>query len=114
MRVAHSLMDYGTCFLQRTYTDANIAENVFLALDGCVDALYELLYSDPGRLVSDIELVVQLTVEQNEVGQTEVNCQYYFVDHAFRVLFWLHDPKKVAESLFSALRGVYDPSHMRE
>jgi hypothetical protein len=107
-------MDYGTYSLQRTYTEANIDENVFRALDGCVDALYnELLCDDSGNIgTDDIELVVQLTVEQTEAGQAEVNCQYYFVDHTARILFWLHDPLEAAENLFGALRGVYDLSHM--
>jgi hypothetical protein len=102
-------MDYGMYSLQRTYTEANINENLFRALDGCVDALYDdLLCDDSGDIATDdIELVVQLTLEKNEVC-----CQYYFVDHNARMLFWLHNPKKVAESLFSALQGVYDPSHM--
>jgi hypothetical protein len=107
-------MDYGTYSLQRTYTEANIDENVFRALDGCVDALYdELLCDDSGDIGTDhIELVVQLTVEQTEVWQTEVNCRYYFVDHKARILFWLHDPHEATENLFGTLRGVYDPSHM--
>ncbi|KAJ8598069.1 hypothetical protein M405DRAFT_802979 [Rhizopogon salebrosus TDB-379] len=100
---------YNATGSRRTYTEANIDENLFRALDGCVGALYDdLLCDDSGDIgTDDIELVVQLTLEKNEVY-----CQYYFVDHNARMLFWLHDPKKVAESLFSALQGVYDPSHM--
>ena len=56
----------------------------------------------------DIELVVQLHVGQGD----EVFCQYYFVDHKARILFWLHDTHEVAKNLFGALRGVYDLSHM--
>jgi hypothetical protein len=107
-------MDYGTYSLQSTYTEANIDENVFRALDGCVDVLYDGLLCDDSEDIGtdDIELVVQLTVEQNEVGQTEACCQYYFVDHKARILFWLHDTHEVAKNLFGALRGVYDLSHM--
>ncbi|KAJ8586110.1 hypothetical protein M405DRAFT_377978 [Rhizopogon salebrosus TDB-379] len=93
----------------RTYTEANIDENVFSAVDGCVSALYDdLLRDDSGDIgIDDIELVVQL-----KVRQTEVYCQYYFVDHKARILFWLHDPSKATEILFGMLPGVYDLSHM--
>jgi hypothetical protein len=109
MRVTHSFMDYGIYSLQRTYTEANIDENVFSAVDGCVSALYDdLLRDDSGDIgIDDIELVVQL-----KVRQTEVYCQYYFVDHKARILFWLHDPSKATEILFGMLPGVYDLSHM--
>ncbi|OAX36665.1 hypothetical protein K503DRAFT_285380 [Rhizopogon vinicolor AM-OR11-026] len=93
---------------RRAYTEANIDEITFREVDGCVDALYELARNNSVDLTTgDIELVVQL-----EVAQDEVSCQYYFVDHKERTVFWLHDPSEATESIFSALQGVYDPSHM--
>ncbi|KAJ8586107.1 hypothetical protein M405DRAFT_377999 [Rhizopogon salebrosus TDB-379] len=99
---------------RRTYTEAIIDKNVFLAVDMCVAALYGNLLRDvSGDIRTDsIELVVQLKVLQTEAGQTQVYCQYYFVDHKARILFWLHDPHKATENLFGALPGVYDLSHM--
>jgi hypothetical protein len=88
----------------------------FRAVDKYVRELYKLVQTslvglaasvDPA-VPDDIELVVQLHVGQGD----EVVCQYYFVDHNARILFWLHDPKNAADNLFSALQGVYDLSHM--
>ncbi|KAG1787255.1 uncharacterized protein HD556DRAFT_1521457 [Suillus plorans] len=55
----------------------------------------------------DIELLVQLWLTEGEI-----TCQYYFIDHAARTLFWLHDTShETTVNIFSGLRGVDDPSH---
>jgi hypothetical protein len=56
----------------------------------------------------NIELVVQLLPIAGEM-----TCQYYFVDHGARTLFWLHDSHEATTKIFSGLRGVEDPSHIR-
>lgn len=58
--------------------------------------------------VADIELVVQLWPTDGEM-----TCQYYFVDHSARTIFWLHDNLEATMNIFSGLRGVNDPSHIR-
>jgi hypothetical protein len=101
-------MDNGTYYLQRAYTEAIIDEAKFRTVAECVDALYDLARMMSVDLAADdIELVVQL-----EEGQAGVSCQYYFVDHNARTLFWLHDPHEAIEHLFSAVRVVYGLSHM--
>jgi hypothetical protein len=101
-------MDNETYYLQRAYTEAIIDEAKFRTVAGYVDALFDLARMKSVDLAADdIELVVQL-----EEGQAGVSCQYYFVDHNARILFWLHDPHEVTVRLFSAVQVVYGLSHM--
>ncbi|KAJ8598064.1 hypothetical protein M405DRAFT_927825, partial [Rhizopogon salebrosus TDB-379] len=100
---------YNNTVGRRAYTEAIIDEAKFRTVAECVDALYDLARMKSVDLAADdIELVVQL-----EEGQAGVSCQYYFVDHNARTLFWLHDPHEAIEHLFSAVRVVYGLSHMR-
>jgi hypothetical protein len=79
----------------------------FSLVDACVDKLHDLArINSVNPEDHNIELVVHIT-------QDEVNvCQYYFVDHATQTLFWLHPHVQATDSIFSGLRGVYDPSHI--
>ncbi|KAG0697076.1 hypothetical protein DFH29DRAFT_836251 [Suillus ampliporus] len=96
---------------RNTFTEANMDETTFRLVDECVDELYDLAHAKSASLQSDeIELVVQLWPAEAEDAQ--VSCQYYFVDHATRTLFWLHD-HQATENIFSGLQGVADPSHIR-
>ncbi|KAG2344644.1 hypothetical protein BDR05DRAFT_961554 [Suillus weaverae] len=94
---------------RKTFTEAIMDETTFHLLARCVDELYDMLISRVPSLESDdIELVVQLWLAEGEM-----TCQYYFVDHAARTLFWLHDNREATMNIFSGLRGVDDPSHIR-
>ncbi|KAG1733735.1 hypothetical protein EDB19DRAFT_1209482 [Suillus lakei] len=85
---------------------------MFGLLDECVDVLYDLARTKSANLeAGDIELVVQLAQPEAEGGQ--VICHYYFADHKARTLFWLHDRHQATDDIFSGLRGVADPSHIR-
>ncbi|KAG1718140.1 hypothetical protein EDB19DRAFT_1838552 [Suillus lakei] len=87
-------------------------ETTFRLIDECVNGLYDLARAESASLeADDIELVVQLP--QLEVEGAQVSCQYYFVDHAARTLFWLHDNDQATVNIFSGLQGVVDPSHIR-
>ena len=59
---------------------------------------------------NDIELVLQLS-RSGSPGANPL-CQYYFVDHANRTLFWVQDHLKATEDIFCGLRGINDPSHV--
>lgn len=85
-------------------------ETTFHLLAECVDGLYDMARAKLTSLeAEDIELVVQLWPTEGEI-----TCQYYFVDHAARTLFWLHDTNhETTVNIFSGLRGVDDPSHIR-
>ncbi|KAG1775692.1 hypothetical protein EV702DRAFT_1116121 [Suillus placidus] len=98
------------------FTEATVDCNMFGLLDGWVDELNKLAQTNSVDLGADnIELVVQLV--QTEAEDAEVLCHYYFVDHRARTLFWLHDrlhdPDQATGDIFSGLRGVTDPSHIR-
>ncbi|KAG1732668.1 uncharacterized protein EDB91DRAFT_667312 [Suillus paluster] len=97
---------------RKTFTEANMDETTFCLIDGYVDGLYDLARAESVNLqIDDIELVVQLWPAEPEDEQ--VSCQYYFVDHAFRTLFWLHDHDQATVNIFSGLQAVADPSHIR-
>ena len=96
-------------YSQRTFTEANIDETTFHLVDGCVDTLYTLCAESVDLGDNDIELVLQLS----HSGSTGANplCQYYFVDHANRTLFWVQD-HQATDDIFCGLHGIYDPSHV--
>ncbi|OAX38259.1 hypothetical protein K503DRAFT_718438 [Rhizopogon vinicolor AM-OR11-026] len=95
---------------RRTFTEANMDKTTFRLVDGCVDALHNLARTKSVNLENDnIELVVH--VEQAE-DNAPVPCEYYFVDHVTRTLFWLHENDHATDNIFSGLQGVYDPSHI--
>ncbi|KAG2125742.1 hypothetical protein DEU56DRAFT_563875 [Suillus clintonianus] len=95
---------------KRAFTEGHIDESSFRLMDRCVDELY-----DRGRTITpnfdanDIELVVQVVPAHTDY------CQYYFVDHTTRTLFWLHDQdhNEATYNIFDDFRGVCDPSHIR-
>ncbi|KAG2078422.1 hypothetical protein BDR04DRAFT_1226420 [Suillus decipiens] len=94
---------------RKTYTEAIMDETTFHLLAECVDRLYETARAKSAHLETDnIELVLQLWLSEGEM-----TCQYYFVDHATRTLFWLHDNREATMNIFSGLRGVNDLSHIR-
>ncbi|KAG1859074.1 hypothetical protein C8R48DRAFT_714446 [Suillus tomentosus] len=95
---------------RKTFTEAIMDETTFHLLAGCVDGLYDMARAKSTSLEpEDIELVVQLWPIEGEM-----TCQYYFVDHAARTLFWLHDTNhETTMNIFSGLRGVDDLSHIR-
>lgn len=95
---------------KRTFTEGHINEYLFHLMDRCADELYDLARTQsPNFDAGDIELVVQV-----EPNQTD-SCQYYFVDHETRTLFWLHvyDQATATEAVFDGFQGVSDPSHIR-
>jgi hypothetical protein len=47
-----------------------------------------------------------------DVDAGEKVCSYYFADRAERTLFWLHELG--TGDLFDGVRGVNEPSHIRE
>ncbi|KAG1798368.1 hypothetical protein EV424DRAFT_470327 [Suillus variegatus] len=75
---------------KRTFTEGHINQYLFRLMDRCADELYDLVVPN----------------------QTD-SCQYYFVDHETRTLFWLHVYDKATETVFDDLQGVRDPSHIR-
>ncbi|KAG1751712.1 hypothetical protein EDB19DRAFT_1197425 [Suillus lakei] len=94
----------------RTFTEAHIDEYFFRLMDRCADELYGLARTKSPNIDADhIELVVQVVPDRRD------SCQYYFVDHATRTLFWLHDHDhdQATENIFDKFPGVYDPSHIR-
>ncbi|KAG1750422.1 uncharacterized protein EDB91DRAFT_1046022, partial [Suillus paluster] len=93
---------------KRTFSEANMDEASFRLMDRCMDALYDLARTKLANLkAEDTELFVQ-------VAQPQANsCQYYFVNHSNRTLFWLHNHNEATDDIFDGLRGVRDPSHIR-
>lgn len=107
---------YDNC--RHVFTEGTVDCNLFGLLDECIDALNSqarIQSKDFGA--SDIELVVQLAQTDSEAEGAQVSCYYYFVDHTARTLFWLHDRLRdrhqTTDDVFSGLRGVADPSHIR-
>jgi hypothetical protein len=76
-------------------------------MDKCAEELYDLARTKPNFDANAIELVVQVVPNQAD------SCHYYFVDHATRTLFWLHDHDGAAENILDGIHGVCDPSHIR-
>ncbi|KAG1753058.1 hypothetical protein EDD22DRAFT_808088 [Suillus occidentalis] len=107
---------YDNC--RHVFTEGTLDCSLFGLLDECIDALYSQARIQSEDLgASDIELVVQLAQTDSEAEGAQVSCYYYFVDHTARTLFWLHDrlrdPHQTTDDVFSGLRGVADPSHIR-
>lgn len=103
---------------RNVFTEGTVDYSLFGLLDGCVDALYnQARIQSVDREADDIELVVQLVQIDSEAESAQVSCYYYFVDHTARTLFWLHDRLRghhqATADVFSGLRGVTDPSHIR-
>ncbi|KAG2133826.1 uncharacterized protein EDB93DRAFT_1173652 [Suillus bovinus] len=93
---------------KRTFTEGHINEHLFRLMDRSADDLCDLARrQSPTFDVDDIELVVQVVPNQTD------SCQYYFVDHATRTLFWLHAYDQATETIFDGFQGVCDPSHIR-
>ncbi|KAG2359341.1 hypothetical protein BDR07DRAFT_221803 [Suillus spraguei] len=93
---------------KRTFTEGHINKDLFHLMDRCADELCNAARrKSPNFDADDIELVVQVVPNQTD------SCQYYFVDHATRTLFWLDDHDQATETIFDDLRGVCDPSHIR-
>ncbi|KAG1856754.1 hypothetical protein F4604DRAFT_1208624 [Suillus subluteus] len=94
---------------RKTFTEAIMDQITFHSLGGCVDELYDMARTISANLeADDIELVVQLWSNEGQM-----TCYYYFVDHAARTLFWLHDNYDATTNIFSGLRGVNNLSHIR-
>jgi hypothetical protein len=109
MKVIHIVMDHRTCYLQRTFIEANMDEATSCLVDGYVDELHNLACTKSVNLEDDdIDLFVQLEAKLDG----NVSCGYYFIDHAARTLFWLHDHDTAMDDIFDGLRGIYDPSHI--
>ena len=77
-------------------------------LDGCVNTLYRLLAESVNVEDDDVELFLHVS----QADGSRWSCQYYFVDHANRTLFWLQDYVNAIDDIFYGLRGIYDPSHI--
>ena len=75
-----------------------------------MDTLYTLCAGSVDLEGNDIELVLQLS-RSGSPGANPL-CQYYFVDHASRTLFWVQDHVHATDDIFCGLRGIYDPSHV--
>ncbi|KIJ64162.1 hypothetical protein HYDPIDRAFT_112090 [Hydnomerulius pinastri MD-312] len=58
-----------------------------------------------------ITLVLELSTARDKAG----SCQYYFVDHAERLIFWVHDRPDgwVSKTLCGELRHASEGSHIR-
>ena len=103
-------MYYWMCYSQKTFTEANINETTFHLVDKCVDALYTLCAESIDLEDNDIELVLQ--VSHSGDSGADASCQYYFVDHVRRTLFWLQNNVQATDDIFYGLRGIYDLSHI--
>jgi len=81
----------------------------FRLVNACMDKLHELCPNSINLDDHNIELVLQVTEDDSPLDAT---CQYYFVDHGKKTLFWLHHYEEATSDIFCGLRGVDDLSHI--
>ena len=72
-----------------------------------MDILYRLLAESVNVADDDVELFLQVSQAYDSWS-----CQYYFVDHANRTLFWLQDYVDAEWDIFCGLEGVDNLGHM--
>ncbi|TFY63080.1 hypothetical protein EVJ58_g3462 [Rhodofomes roseus] len=106
---------------RRTYTEAWLCDPEILEeIEDFAVRLEELVRSLEFTLPPDAELVLELeripahapSHDDLESGKPSKHYwTYYYVDHAERVLFWIH-PYSVSDEL-EQLRGFHSPSHIR-
>ncbi|KAH9836352.1 uncharacterized protein C8Q71DRAFT_762021 [Rhodofomes roseus] len=106
---------------RRTYTEAWLCDPEILEeIEDFAVRLEELVRSLEFTLPPDAELVLELeripahapSHDDLESGKPSKHYwTYYYVDHAERVLFWIH-PYSVSDEL-EQLRGFHSPSHIK-
>ena len=91
---------------QGVYTDSDMQDEALRCkMDSRIDQLLNFATTRGLSMTGsgDIELVVQLK-------NLNVKCEYYFVDHLNRSLFWVHEQD--GEDLCDGVRGVEKMNHI--
>ncbi|KAF9236956.1 hypothetical protein BU15DRAFT_76446 [Melanogaster broomeanus] len=93
---------------RRICTDANLWKQDHLdAINLCADLLSDLVETTLGvEFSEESELVLELM--DDKIGS---DFGYYFVDHKYQCLFWVHPFE--AEPMFGNIKGVKSPSHIK-
>jgi len=77
-----------------------------------MDKLHELCPKSINLDDHNIELVLRITEDDTLLHNKHATCQYYFVDHGKKTLFWLHHYEEATSDIFCGLGGVDDPGHI--
>ncbi|KAF9225080.1 hypothetical protein BS17DRAFT_778081 [Gyrodon lividus] len=94
---------------KRICTDVNLYKQRNLdVITRCADQLFDWVKTTGLQFSENSELVLEL---MDDKRANIWRCGYYFVDHAYRCLFWVHPFQ--AEPIFGNVKGVKSPSHIK-
>ncbi|KIK97728.1 hypothetical protein PAXRUDRAFT_31630 [Paxillus rubicundulus Ve08.2h10] len=94
---------------KRICTDANLYKHRNLdVITRCADQLFDWIKTGELQFSEKSELVLEL---MDDKRANIWRCGYYFVDHAYRCLFWVHPFQ--AEPIFGNVKGIKSPSHIK-
>ncbi|KIJ11345.1 hypothetical protein PAXINDRAFT_101701 [Paxillus involutus ATCC 200175] len=94
---------------KRICTDANLYKHRNLdVITRCADQLFDWIKTGGLQFSESSELVLEL---MDDKRANIWRCGYYFVDHAYRCLFWVHPFQ--AEPIFGNVKGIKSPSHIK-
>lgn len=92
-------------------TDANLCDpNVHLELNEHILKLDDFLRAHSLQLDPDVDIVFEY--DTGDDGET--TCWYYFASHKHRAIFWLDSYQASDLMVWSEVKGVTCPSHLRE
>ncbi|KAJ7086209.1 hypothetical protein C8R44DRAFT_821165 [Mycena epipterygia] len=94
----------------RTFTDANLYDDVVLArIMSCIAALR---LKKAKASLEDFAQNVDVVLDINEDEPENIKCGYYFVDHSSRIPFWLDEFNMSQLSRWEAVPGIVSESHV--
>ncbi|KAJ7037862.1 hypothetical protein C8F04DRAFT_1090422 [Mycena alexandri] len=95
---------------KRVFTDANLFDGATLKfMDENVRNVTDFLRVHSIQLAPDVDLVLDEYIYDDQ----SKGCQYYFVNHQDRCVFWLDKAQSEMFDVTQELRGMTDASHIR-
>jgi len=84
-------------------------------LDEYANVLHEYLtLFKPALDINDVHIVFELKPREEDVGNSQLECRYYLVQHKTRTVFWLDNFDASCLPMWSEVSGVKSPTHVRK
>jgi hypothetical protein len=100
-----------TLFLQRVFTDANLFDSeTLLFIDNNVRTVHDFLRAHAVQLEPGVDLVLDEYIYSDQ----SKGCQYYFVNHRDRCVFWMDKAESIMFPITQELNGITSASHIRK
>ncbi|KAJ6595731.1 hypothetical protein DFH09DRAFT_973865 [Mycena vulgaris] len=95
---------------QRVFTDANLFDPASLAfINTNVHTIHDFLRAHGVQLVPGADLVL----DEYTYADGTMGCQYYFVNHQDRCVFWMDNTESDLFPITQELNGITSASHIR-